>query len=309
MPMPTKKKKSVSKPALKAPKKAERFGVFEKIRRLFYSPEFYRSLPAQPFSKVLDRLLIFLSVSFLLSGVIGAFALSSARGVMTEAINEMQDAYPEELDLVLEEGTLSSNVQEPYFLAMPDSLVDEEMEVTANVVVIDTVTPFSIEKMKEYDASIWLSKNTMYTMEEDQKFQAIDYPSDFSLTVNQNTVDELPAKIWMLIRIPFLLAALIGFALLFVAGVVGLLLYVLLFAFFWFFLSMLFGAKRDYLTCTKFALTVLCPALLVYMVLHYVSFLALFHLPPLTLTVFLIAFLLLNGVFKREAASKGRKKA
>jgi len=96
---------------------------FDTIRRSLTDPTLYKDAAAQPLGKAYGYLFWILFLIGLVSVVLGALRLTAAlptiRTVSSEIQRELPNLYPEELELTLSGGILSTNVEEPYSIDLP----------------------------------------------------------------------------------------------------------------------------------------------------------------------------------------------
>jgi hypothetical protein len=81
------------------------------------------------------------------------------------------DTYPDELELRIDGGIASSNVEEPYLIPFPDSWNVEETGDMEALVLVDTRGPLSLDAFREYDVPIVIGQTEVGFMEEDGGIQ------------------------------------------------------------------------------------------------------------------------------------------
>lgn len=132
---------------------------FLDIKSSFWGPSFYTSIRKLPFFKV--ALFMFL-VSLLLSvGIVGSF-LIMAVPFLEELKNTDYVAmhYPEGLIVSITDGTASTNVEEPFFIPIPEVDKTEDMPFD-HYLVIDTRPDATVEEISGYNAMAILTADRL----------------------------------------------------------------------------------------------------------------------------------------------------
>jgi hypothetical protein len=76
-------------------------------------------------------------------------------------LDQIVKTYPAELSVVIKGGRASTNVAEPYFIAIPgDSAKD--FGGLSHLIVIDTKTPYSSTQFNAYHAAAWLTSDSLF---------------------------------------------------------------------------------------------------------------------------------------------------
>lgn len=132
------------------------------------------------------------------------------------------DFYPEELTLTIQDGKLSTNVEEPYFVDLAGLIFSEDSAGTPswaeflpkNLLVIDTVTPFSTGQFDDYGTMFWLSGDSFYSKQDDGvSVNSLSEAKD--MVINKELVDPLMDEGWATFK-PMIPRILTGFAFAFV---------------------------------------------------------------------------------------------
>ncbi len=138
------------------------------FKQSFYSPQFYRELKNKSFWFSLKYFYSLVLILAFVSAVVSSiFVLPMVKTLMQKAEPFLR-SYPSELAITIQDGRASTNVEEPYFVEMPrgfcdlaDEMKEDDFCKLANVVTIDTKTPFSLGKMEEYKTLAWLTSDSM----------------------------------------------------------------------------------------------------------------------------------------------------
>ncbi|MEK9160044.1 MAG: DUF1189 family protein [Patescibacteria group bacterium] len=300
-----------------ATKTAAAPGFFKSIPASIYSPSFYAGIAGRSFWKGFW----FLAGFTFLSMIVGALVLFvgpylSHRDQINETIDQVLHSYPEELVITIQDGKASSNVQEPYFIkfnevvpteswsasfkeGFEDELAMEGDDVSLeelNLVVIDTVTPFSLEQFQAYHTAVWLTQDAIYVVSENNGTEAFPLAESEDTIVNKAFVDAGMDTVWGGIKnfIPFAVALLFIFA--FLGFIIARLVYLLIFAVFMMIVFSVMKLPYDYAAGYKIGFYAFSLSTLVSIVL------AAFSLPGFFLMGTLIS--LLVAVINLDQAKK-----
>ena len=270
-------------------------GHFASIKNSFYNPEFYKKIPSFPFKKILAYLLLVVTLSYLFMIGKEAIFLYQNREKIQDGIEKIYTSYPAELELTFDKGTLTTNVQEPYFLPAEPFNTDYKVQGTSPeyFAVIDTTTPFSQKQLEAYGAIVWLSGDTAY-VQSSKETKLIPYPTDSSTVVNKDNFTTFVDEIWEKIQNPLLV---IGLVLLVVCNF-GLFLayvtYLVMASLLYFFFSQVAGKKREYPQCYRLAAYALTPALLLQALIQAISLITPLQMPPFLFTAVLLLTVYFN---------------
>lgn len=278
-------------------------GQFASIKNSFFNPQFYKKIPGFPFGKVMGYVLLIVTITYVLMLGSGAVYLYQNRAKISDVIQKVYTSYPAELELTFDKGTLTTNVQEPYFFPTEPFNTGYEVQGTdaQYFAVIDTKTPFSQKQLEEYGAIVWLSGDTAY-VQNNEGTKLVPYPTDESLVVNKDNYTTFVDELWTKMQRPLLI---IGLVLLVVGNFVfflGYTLYLLLASLLYFFFSQVAGKKRDYPQCYSLAAYALTPALLLSLLVEGLNLLTPFEMPPFLFT----AVVLLTVYFNVHETAKPR---
>lgn len=129
------------------------------IKNSIYSPVFYSTLLKRSFKSSFGYffLLILLLTVINTLLLIKPLIIDTPVQIQNLAAN-LVDCFPKELEVKVENGLLSSNQPEPYFIPQCKNL---GMEGDQNLAVIDTKTSYSPQKFDEHKAAIWVTKDSI----------------------------------------------------------------------------------------------------------------------------------------------------
>lgn len=170
-----------------------------------YSPPFYLSIPQKSFGSALGY---FLLLALLLTIVRSIFPIWSfltvGQNEVKIFIDQMVNAYPHELEVRVRNGKVTTNVQEPYSIPLPEDK-NRTAEDDSNLVVIDTNTPFSAAQFNQYKTIAWVAKDSIFVRgDSDAEIETIDLSQVSDFTVNKAFVNSIIAKIspWLSLITP-----------------------------------------------------------------------------------------------------------
>ncbi len=142
--------------------------IFKKIKDSIYNPSFYSEQKDLPTRSAFFYLVKLVLIIVLLLTIFTSFKLIPTVLNLTseKTLNDVANTFPEELTLTLKDGSLSTNVIEPYNI--PLKKIDNKglkpyknSPDIENLVTIDTKSPFSLELFENSKSVIFLSKNYM----------------------------------------------------------------------------------------------------------------------------------------------------
>ena len=128
-----------------------------KIADSIWSPRTYADIPSVPFGRALRYFLVLalvLTVIRLVPFVVAGVVL------LPVVTTGLADLYPRDLELHITKGVVTTNVSEPYFIAMPEYVA--LADVPRNIAVIDTKTPPTLEQLDEYQSAAWIHSDAVY---------------------------------------------------------------------------------------------------------------------------------------------------
>ena len=132
---------------------------FKNIKNSIYNPEYYSNLLNKPFSYSLKYfLLLSFVVSLLLTIVFSFSTLPKIKSFLDIAGKKAIQYYPDELQITINNGKASTNVNEPYFIKTPEDLKIKNID---NLVVIDTKNNFSLTEFENYKTLLLLTNNSL----------------------------------------------------------------------------------------------------------------------------------------------------
>lgn len=189
------------------------FKIFaQTFQESIYSKEFYRDLPSQPVSASVSYyfiLILFASVIFTV--VTGVGAWPTVNNFVKTAGPTIIKSFPEDLVIEIKNGQATHNKEEPVAIPFPS---DANMP-WRNAVVVDTKSPFSLNKLREHDTLFVLTEDSLAAYENDRG-QVRIYPlKDMpNITINRRQIvswiDTIEPFLGWLIPVMFLVLFIAG---------------------------------------------------------------------------------------------------
>ncbi len=162
------------------------------ILNSIYSPSFYAGIPQKSFGSALGYflLLVFILIIAKMAILAPTLLFDIPKNIKTLA-DSVVNAYPAELEVKIQNGQVTTNVEEPYFIALPKGEGNQSNTIT-NFVVIDTKTPFSAAAFNNYQTIAWLSKDTLFTKSDrNGEIKTLDLTKFPNYTINKNSLVSL----------------------------------------------------------------------------------------------------------------------
>jgi hypothetical protein len=162
---------------------------FLDLKNSFYGPSFYTLARTKSLgSAVVFLLLSALLTSFALVLVFTAIIIPTVLTVKPAEFVEQK--FPAELAVTIENGKASANVEQPYILPIPDEdkLKDEKFE---NYLVIDTRPDITVASLEGYKSVVVLTENSLYVSGDDEAGRVIPLTDADNVKIDKPFVVEL----------------------------------------------------------------------------------------------------------------------
>lgn len=162
------------------------------VKNSIYSPEFYTSIPQK---RLLSAIGYFLLLSLFLTIIQSAIPIlkfsTTGQTEIKKFVNKVTDIYPSELEIKIQKGKVSTNMQEPYFI--PFQFDTDKAKNISNLIVIDTKTPYSSDQFNQYETIAWLTEDSVFIRNND-KIEANDLSKISNVTINRTSITSLINK-------------------------------------------------------------------------------------------------------------------
>jgi len=161
---------------------------FKTIKNSIYSPSFYQQIPTRSFKSSLGYFLLLTLILTIVSTLtfLGTL-LTDVPADIQELLQSTTNCYPDELEIKINKGQVTTNVAEPYFI--PLCLAYQTDKDYNNLVVIDTQTPFSSTQLNQYKTMTWLTKDALIYKKSGLKVEAVDLSQVADFTLDKSTVN------------------------------------------------------------------------------------------------------------------------
>lgn len=181
---------------------------FNTVKNSIYSPVFYKEIPKSSFWRAYGYFSLLILIFAIIRTIIFTPTVFNFRDMLKVWVEQGASYYPEELEVTLENGQARSNVKEPYFIPVPGGAQMFEDKPLSNLIVIDTVTPFSASAFNKYDTLVWLSKDAVF-YKNNNEIRAADLTQiKDPITINKKLVNDFVAMVvpWFVYVGPVLIA-------------------------------------------------------------------------------------------------------
>lgn len=167
------------------------------IKQSVYSPEYYRQLLNRPFSyswKYYSGLAMLLAIFFTIVSSIPL--VPQVNRAVHEFPAKFFAYYPDALELHVQNGIVTSNVEEPYFLPIPEAFKKEftPEKGIEHFVVIDTKTPISLDAFHEYKTVMWVGKDALAFYDNKQGIRIEPIGKDVNYVVNEGVLRGIESR-------------------------------------------------------------------------------------------------------------------
>lgn len=184
--------------------------LFPTFKNSLYAPSFYQQIPSRSFKGSLGYfLLLILFLTIISTITLLPTMLTEVPATLKQFLNDAVNCYPDELQVTISRGKVTTNVAEPYFV--PFCLGEQTSADYNNLLVIDTQTPFSSSQFNQYQTIAWLTKDALVYKERSYKVQIFDLSQIPEFKLDKATISSLAQKIspWLKFVGPALLLVMI----------------------------------------------------------------------------------------------------
>jgi len=207
---------------------------WKKVEKSVYGPEYYKELPAKPFSYSLSYfLLLTAAMAFFVTLVTLFTVLPSVGSFINSTGAKVLQYYPDDLVITIQNGKVSTNQKEPYVLALPAEIKNAASSSAnkppANLVVIDTNDPFSIDAFQKADTLLYLTKDSVVMQDNQGKITITPLNRVSNFKLDKPTLNEWMTKITPYFRVIYPVIA-VGAYFIFFVGMALRLIYLFFFA-------------------------------------------------------------------------------
>ncbi len=247
----------------------------KKVKSSIYDPEFYSSLANKSLGSSIKYFFgLILVVSLISVLVMSIVFVPKVKDFVVSFGNEVVSNYPQNLEVKIDGGVVSTNVAEPYFVKIPDSIKGDvqnsELAGYENLVVIDTKSDFNLDRFDSYKTMSLLTKDLFVYRDDRGKITIQQLEGLTNIKINQSVVEYWVNKIKPFVNaLPYVLPVL-GFIALFIFHIFKL-LYLLIPALIIYFISKLRKMDLTYKKSYQVALHAMTLPLLVHVLLPFIG--------------------------------------
>lgn len=271
---------------------------FQTIKDSIYNPAFYKSIPSKPLSFALSYFLKLILVLSLLNVLAIVFPVASGVTALTnKELPRLIASFPANLQVKIVNSQASTNVTEPYFIALPPS---DSQENYKNLLVINTKVPFSNEEFKAYDTLALLTRDAIYYQDQASgQIRASSLSRVNNVTIDREHLSQVLNKFspYFKFIIPVLL---IVFFVLFLIGSLFRLIYLFVLSFIIYLLARIIDKQISYQNAYKVSLFAITLGLIVDLIVSALSPILHFHGFPLMVTIISSIVFLMNFKTQKE---------
>lgn len=158
------------------------------IKSSIYNPEYYKEILNKPFSYSFRYFLSLAGIIAIVSTIVFSFnTVPEINKVIGEISPNVLKYYPDNLEITVKNGIVSTNVPEPYYIKMPAEFKSEfqdsnnvstrtspDLSKIENMFVIDTLSPLTVDLFKSYKTFVLISRDSIaYYDNEAVKIQSL----------------------------------------------------------------------------------------------------------------------------------------
>lgn len=137
----------------------------EMVQRSILDPIFYREIPLRSLGPAFKY---FFTLTFALALVMTVLVSIILVPAINGAVQKLPDgilaSYPDDLEIRLEDGRISTNLPGPIVIPTPEPIdaLFRSIEIT-QFAVIDTTTPFTVDQFNEFHVVFWVLSDSIAT--------------------------------------------------------------------------------------------------------------------------------------------------
>ena len=163
------------------------------VKNSIYNPKYYQELLNRPFSysvKYFFKFSLVFSLLFVL--IFSTFIFPKINRELKNFITESVNNYPDELEVSVKNGSVSTNVEEPYFIKTPSSWKGEQQEGVnnfENLIVIDTKSEPDVGNLEKYNTASLITEKYIVYEAEDGKITIQPLEKFPNMVINEKNVN------------------------------------------------------------------------------------------------------------------------
>ena len=169
--------------------------IFTKIKNSIYNPEYYKEVLQKPFSYSLKYFVLFSLLFALVFAIVFTIKFVPVGKMLSDKAPELANYFPQELTVTIKDGKASTNVQEPYYIKMPENFKSSSNYQTNtyyngldNIIVINTKDKFDLDTFNSYKTLMLLTSNSMVYLNKDKQIAINSLSGAENLTLNREKI-------------------------------------------------------------------------------------------------------------------------
>ena len=168
------------------------------LKKTFTSPLYYKEILKAPFSFSLKFFIFYFFLFSIISTLfISINFLSKTQSYIRNLPAMLIEAYPEELEVKVRNGEVSTNVKEPYKMSVKevekvfeenkDNVLGAKEEDLENILVIDTSG--SMEDFEKYKTAVLITKKNIMYVNDQGRYETFPLSEVGDVTINRSMVE------------------------------------------------------------------------------------------------------------------------
>lgn len=171
-------------------------GFLKTLKSSIYNPEFYSGIKNQSLASTLKYFFMLILILAALNTLILSYELAikvpeEVRNFISQSVN----SFPADLEVDIDEGQVTTNAAEPFFVPFPEGNAEVRGENLNNILVIDTKTPFSATQFNQYKTLLWLTRDSLFYHNREFDQRSIDLSKVENFKINRSFVLGIVEKI------------------------------------------------------------------------------------------------------------------
>jgi hypothetical protein len=185
---------------------------FQTIKDSIYNPQFYKGIRDQ---KASVSVKYFAKLAFVIACVVAIIPIVGGVGLLTWKHNEIdnihsqiRDVFPQELVVDVKNGEVSTNMEEPYAIALPESIKKEissegMLYTLNNLLVIDTSKSIEMSDFQMHETLLIVGKHEIGVLNPEKNEMTLRSleGSAVTYTLNRTSFEIVVDMIWRVVKV------------------------------------------------------------------------------------------------------------
>ena len=209
------------------------------LKNTFTKPSYYKEILKAPFSFSFKFFIFYFFLFAIISTIfVSINFLSKTQSYIRNLPAMLIEAYPEELELKIKNGEVSTNVKEPFKITVKevekvfeenkDNVLGAKEKDVENILVIDTSG--TMEDFEKYNTAVFITKKNIMYISDKGKYEIFPLSEVGDVTINRSMVEMVVGNLAPLLNFVFPGLVLFVFIGTFVFIPIGKMTYLLFFA-------------------------------------------------------------------------------